>query len=147
MTSRLTALTLALSLATGGCVTTTHKLVLTGNPLRDQAIACEKECRWFRMPAARRCEQQTFGSESCTQFQSEDEYAQCLDTCPGALAIDGGSCPSPAQSGVICVETARANRAAIGGGVFGVGGTVAGVVIVSAIASCPLWLLILFLSL
>src|SRR5262245_7500773 len=138
MTSRLTAITLALSLATGGCVTTTaHKLVLNDNPLREQAIACEKECRWFRMPAVRRCEQR-FDGESCTQFQSEDAYAECLDACPGAVFRDGDSCSRPAEPGVICVETERANRAGIGAGVFGVGGTAAAVIIVSAIASSPL---------
>jgi hypothetical protein len=147
MTSRLTAITLALSMAAGGCVTTTaHKLVLTDNPLRDQAIACEMECRWFRLPAARPCEQ-TFGGESCTQFRSEDEYAQCLDTCPGAAFRDGGSCPRPAVPDVICVETTQANRAGIGAGLFGVGGTVAGVVIVSAIATTPCWLLFFLLVL
>jgi hypothetical protein len=130
MTSRLPAITLALALATGGCVTTAHKLVVTDNPLRDQAIACEKECRWFRMPAVRHCEQR-FDGESCTQFQSQDAYAECLDTCPGAAFRDGASCPRPAEPGVICVETERANRAAIGGGLFGVGGPP------PASSSCP----------
>jgi hypothetical protein len=146
MTSRLTALTLALSLAAGGCVTTTaHKLVLTDNPLRDQAIACEKECRWFGRPA-HGCEQ-TPGHEGCTVGRGESEYAACLDTCPGAVAVDDGACPAPAARDVICVETARANRAAIGGGALGVGGIAGTVLIVSAIATTPWWLLFLFLAL
>jgi len=74
-------------------------------------------------------------------------HAQCLDTCPGAAFRNGDSCPRPVESGVICVETTRASRAAIGGGVFGIGGTVAGVVIVSATATAPWWLLFLFLAL
>ena len=59
--------------AGGGCVmTTAHNLVLTDNPLREQAIACERECRLLRAPAAKPCEQ-AFGGESCTQPRSEDE--------------------------------------------------------------------------
>src|SRR5262245_20725621 len=121
MTSRLTAITLALSLATGGCVTTTaHKLVLNDNPLREQAITCERECRWFG-GHGHGCEQ-TPGHEGCTVDRGESQYAACLDTCPGAAAIDDGACPSPAEPGIICVETARANKGAIAGGALGVGG-------------------------
>ena len=142
MTSRLTALTLALSLSAGGCVTTTaHRLVLTDNPLREQAIACEQRCRGLRAPAHNTCEQ-TPGHEGCTvPVGSEDDYAACLDNCPGSRVKDGDSCPDSPSADVICVETSRANKGAIAGGV----GATATLVVVIAILSSPVVLLTLFI--
>jgi hypothetical protein len=127
MTSRLIAITLSLGM--GGCVTTTaHQLVLTDNPLRERAIACEQQCEKLRAPVRSACEQ-TLGHEGCTVPRgSEAEYAECLDNCPGARAKDGASCPDPPVPGVICVETTRANAGAIAGGVG------AGTVIVATLA-------------
>jgi hypothetical protein len=137
-------MTLALSLATGGCFTTrAHQLVLSGNPLRDQAIACERECRWLQVPAGKPCEQ-TFAGASCREPDAKDRYAECLDTCPGAGFKDGGSCPRPAAPGVICVETTQANPGPLAGGVLGVGGVVAGILITSAIVTSPWWLVFIF---
>jgi hypothetical protein len=141
MTFRL-AITLALSVAAGGCVTTTaHQLVLTDNPLRDQAIACEKKCQALRAPAHPTC-QEELGHTGCTvPGGSEEDYANCLDTCPGSRAKDGASCADPPLPGVICAETTRANKGAIAGGV-GAGATIA---LTIAILSSPVILLTLFL--
>jgi hypothetical protein len=121
MTSRLTAVTLTLSLATGGCFSSTaHQLVLTDNPLREQAIACEQLCRGLRAPAHNVCER-TPGQEGCTvPVGSQDDYASCLDTCPGSRSKDGASCPDPPVPGLICVETSHANAGGIAGTVVAV---------------------------
>ena len=112
MPRRTIAAALTVSLVAAGCVTTTaHRLVLTDNPLRDQAVACEAKCR---------------GS-----FVDSDRYAACLDDCPGARATDGASCPHP-DPGAFCVETTKANAGGI------VGGVVAVVAIALAIAALSL---------
>lgn len=137
MTSRRIAILLAL--AAGGCVTTTaHQLVLIDNPLRDQAIACEQQCAKLRAPAQQPCEQ-IMGHEGCTvpRGGSEADYAECLDNCPGARAKDGASCPDPPVPGVICVETNRANKGAIAGGV----GASAALVLLIVVLSSPVLLL------
>jgi hypothetical protein len=144
MTSRLTAITLALSLGASACVTTTaHQLVLTDNPLRDQAIACERKCQALRAPTKTTCQEES-GHTGCTvPGGSDDDYAECLDTCPGSRAKDGASCPDPAVPGVICIETSRANKGAIAGGV-GAGATIA---VTIALLSSPVFLLTLFILL
>lgn len=144
MTNRLTGITLALALAGGGCVTTTaHQLVLTDNPLRDQAIACERQCQPLRVPA-QGCVQ-TPGHEGCTvPIRGDDVYAACLDKCPGSRAKDGASCDVPPIPGVICVETTRANAGGIAGGVAGGTALVTVIVVAVAVASSPLWLLLFF---
>jgi hypothetical protein len=145
MTSRLTAITLALALAAGGCVTTTaHQLVLTDNPLREQAIACEKKCQALRAPDRSTCQDEPDHHTGCTVPRgSDDDYAECLDTCPGSRAKDGASCPDPPVPGVICIETTRANKGAIAGGV-GAGATIA---VTIALLSSPVVLLTLLILL
>jgi len=144
MTSRLTAMTLTLALAVGGCVTTTaHQLVLTDNPLRDQAIACEKKCQALRAPVKSTCQEES-GHTGCTvPGGSDEDYADCLDTCPGSRAKDGASCPDPEVPGVICIETSRANKGAIVGGV----GAGAAITVTIAILSSPIVLLTLLILL
>ena len=144
MRLRLIAVTLALSVGAAGCVTTTaHSLLLTGNPLRDQAIACEQSCQKLRAPVQAPCDQMT-GHVGCTvpRAGSEQDYASCLDNCPGARATDGSSCPDPPESGVICVETSRANAGAIAGGV----GATAGLVLIIVILSSPFLLLAILIA-
>ena len=139
MTSRLTAITLTLSLAAGGCVTTTaHMVVLTDNPLREQAIACEQKCRGLRGPEHPACEQ-TPGHQGCTvPVGNEADYARCLDTCPGSRSKDDASCPDPPIAGVICAETSHANAGGITGtvvAVIGIGLAVAAFAILLSFAS------------
>lgn len=143
MTARLIALTLAVAAAAGGCVTTTtHRLVLADNPHRAEAIACEKECRWFRAPDRGPCEI-TFASETCGHpGGSEDQYAACLDTCPGAATRESASCPDQPTPDDICLETSGVNAAALAGG-----GVAAGIVVtIAAILASGPWLLIILLA-
>ena len=108
MPTRLTAVTLTLLLASSSCVTTTaHRLALVDNPMRDQAIACAAKCRLLGAPS---------------RPESADQYAACLDNCPGARAKDGATCVEPGPD-VICVETTKADTGGIGGAIFAAVGT------------------------
>jgi hypothetical protein len=141
---KLRAMALALSLGSGCVTTTAHRLVLAGNPLREQAIACEKKCQPLREPVREPCEQ-AFGGEHCTQSAgSPGDYAACLDNCPGVRVKDDDSCPDPPGPDVICVETTSANAGAIVGGL----GATATVVVVLALLSSPvvLWTLVILAS-
>jgi len=92
MTFRLAAIVLTLSVAAGGCSTTTaHRLPFADNPRREQALACEAQCR----PLAAR------------GLSGHKQYAECIDRCPGAVATES-DCPAPVP-GVICVETHAGN--------------------------------------
>ena len=91
MTFRLAIVALTLSLAAGGCTTTTaHRLPFADNPLREQALACEAKCRPLATPSS----------------SGRDQYAGCIDGCPGAVVTNATICPAPVP-GVICVETQR----------------------------------------
>src|SRR6185369_15626715 len=93
---------LAVALSQAGCaITTAHRLSLDGNPLRAKAEMFEADCHaeLDRWPPNRLA------------------YARCLDSCPGATAIDGGSCANqPATSDAFCEETTRPNPSGIAGG-------------------------------
>jgi hypothetical protein len=69
---------------------------------------------------------------------SEDDYARCLDTCPGSRSKDDASCPDPPIPGVICAETSHASRGGIAGtvvAVIGIGLAVAAFAILLSFAS------------
>jgi hypothetical protein len=117
---------LAALIAAGGCATSTaHRVALTGNPLREQAIACEATCR--------------------TRQPDQGDYARCLDTCPGASAIDDASCPQPPTPDVICVKTYKPNPGGIAGGTIAVITGATAVLAVAALASLPAWVVLFIL--
>jgi len=92
VTFRLAVVVLTLSLAAGGCTTTTaHRLPFADNPLREQALACEAGCRPLATPNSSNWEQ----------------YAACIDGCPGAVVTNATTCPVPPVPGVTCFETHR----------------------------------------
>lgn len=96
MTFRLAIVAVTLSLAAGGCTTTTaHRLPFADNPLREQALACEAKCRPLATPSS----------------SGRDQYAACIDGCPGAVVTNATICPAPPVPGVICVETQRSRGA------------------------------------
>jgi hypothetical protein len=98
--------------AAAGCWTTTaHRLPVTSNPLRAEAETCERHCRSLAPPADRA------------------SYAACLDSCPGATADDGQSCPLPPSPGVVCAETHKASK----------GGFAAGIWVVIGLVALSLW--------
>jgi len=103
----------AAALSQAGCaITTAHRLSLDNNPLRQKAEMCEADCHaeLDRWPPNRLA------------------YARCLDSCPGATAIDGGSCADqPATSDAFCEETTRPNPSSIAAG------TIAAVVVGAAL--------------
>ena len=139
MWGRTIAATLTVSLVAAGCTTTTtHRLVVLDNPLREQAIACEAKCRAAAGSAAK-AECPPFGGGRCDDspggVADPDRYAACLDACPGTTAVDGASCPHP-DPGAFCVETTKANAGGIIGGTFAVIGI--------ALAVAALWLLFAF---
>jgi hypothetical protein len=117
--------------ASMGCATTTaHRVRLDGNPLRAEAEACERRCAGLLVPVRASCDPSPDDlGRACQPYDIVDRapYATCLDSCPGATAIDGASCPDPAADG-FCAETRKANPGAI------VGGTVAAATVVTAIA-------------
>ena len=92
MTFRLAIVAVTLSLAAGGCTTTTaHRLPFADNPLREQALACEAKCRSLATPSS----------------SGRDQYAACIDGCPGAVVTNATICPVPPVPDVICVVTQR----------------------------------------
>lgn len=137
--------------AASGCVTgTAHQLTLAGNPLREQASACEVACRRQLRPASPAsplpCQDAFTCGEARPSVPPDDgDYARCLDSCPGATVIDGASCPDPPREGVICVKTNKANPGAIAGGTVAVASGVAAVTVIVAVASLPVWLLIILI--
>jgi hypothetical protein len=111
---------IAVVFAATGCATgTAHRLPLAGNPLGDQARACESACRRLIRPVSAPT---TCGNVfSCDEGRplappDDGDYGRCLDSCPGATAVDGASCPDPPEEGVVCVKTYRANAAGIAAG-------------------------------
>src|SRR4051794_20907225 len=129
-----------------GCVTSTaHMLPVAGNPLQAQAQACELACHRLLVPPPKPadCERSAGLRTNCIQaYPDRSGYARCLDTCPGARAIDGSSCPDPPLPGVACEETHRANAGGIIGGAVGVGAITLLLVVVVAIASLPVIILL-----
>lgn len=149
MGNRTTAWCVAASIACGGCVTgTAHRLPLAGNPLREQAMACEADCRSHLKVSSSHGKYR----ESLTETESRpppdrSAYAVCLDGCPGATAVDGASCPDLPTTDVICEKTYKANPGGIAGGAVAVSAVGALVVVLAAIATLPpLVLLVLLLS-
>jgi hypothetical protein len=139
---------IAVLAAGSGCTTgTAHRLPLAGNPLRAQASACEAACRRQLRSAGAPC-RDTIACEEDRPAAPPDEssYARCLDSCPGATAIDGASCQVPPEEGVICVETSRANPGGIAGGTVAVASGVTVVLVIAAIASLPLWVLVIAIA-
>jgi hypothetical protein len=111
-----------------GCVTSTaHRLRLDGNPLRQQAEACEARCGRLAEPDG-------------------DGYARCLDSCPGATAVDGASCPDPPVPDEVCVTSSKANPGGIAGGTVAVASGVTVVLVVVGLASLPVWVLVLLIA-
>jgi hypothetical protein len=70
------------------------------------------------------------------------DYAECLDRCPGASAIDGASCPDPPVPDEVCVKTYKANPGGIAGGTVAVASGVTVVLLIAALGSLPVWVLI-----
>jgi hypothetical protein len=134
-----TAFLALLVLAAGlGCSTTTaHRLPLASNPLRDEAETCERHCRSLLVPVSV-CgpgEAVETPCDSAARYVDRDRYAACLDSCPGATAVDGASCPAPPAPGAVCEETRKANAGGIAGGVIAAAAIVISIVLVSAISS------------
>jgi hypothetical protein len=120
-----------------GCVTgTAHMLPVAGNPLRAQAEACELACHQkLGPPTSTACVGAMRASDDCSQTsQDRDSYARCLDSCPGARAIDGNSCPDPPLPGGICEMTSRANVGGMIGGTVAVVAVLALVLLLHAVA-------------
>jgi hypothetical protein len=72
---------------------------------------------------------------SCDPSQTSIDrapYAACLDSCPGATAIDGASCPEPSTPGVVCEETHKPNAGGIAGGALAVAALILAVALVTA---------------
>jgi hypothetical protein len=119
-----------------GCATSTaHRLPLAGNPLRFEATACELRCR-TRLPAPTRVPSDEAGPlcDAANQVVDRGPYAACLDSCPGATAVDGAAC-APPTPGVVCEQTSRANPGAIAGGVVAVVALVVAAILVAAASS------------
>lgn len=108
---------------------TAHMLPIAGNPLREEAAACEVSCRRLIRPA--------------TAAADDSDYARCLDRCPGATAIDGESCPDPPLPGVICEKTYKPNAGGIVGGTVAVASGVTAALLIAAIASLPVWVIVI----
>ena len=132
----------------GGCATgTAHRLPIASNPLRREASHCEVACRSLIRPATSVACSESF---SCNEARppappDESEYARCLDGCPGATAIDGASCPDPAEEGVVCVKTYKANVGGIVGGTAAVVGGAVAIAGIALAASLPAWFLLVLL--
>ena len=119
-------------------------LPIAGNPLQAQAQACELACHRLLVPqpVPADCDCPVGPRANCMQaFAGRNDYARCLDTCPGARAVDGSSCPDPPLPGLVCEETSRANAGGIIGGTVAVGAIVLLLVVVVAIASVPVVIL------
>jgi hypothetical protein len=124
-----------------GCVTgTAHMLPVAGNPLRAQAEACELKCHELLGPPTRTtCPDALGATVHCAPpAEDRDRYAHCIDSCPGARAVDGDSCPEPPLAGVICENTYRANVGGIIGGTVAVVAIVLLVGVIAVIASSPI---------
>jgi hypothetical protein len=108
--------------AAAGCLTTTaHRLPIASNPLRPEAETCEQSCRSLLVVTARACGTGMDPKRWCdpsVPYVDRDPYAACLDTCPGATADEGQSCPQPPAPGVVCAETHKASRGALAAGVL-----------------------------
>ena len=127
-----------LALASGACSTTTaHRLPLSSNPLRAEAEACERRCRSLLVPVSACWPGTTLESpcDSTARYVDREPYAVCLDSCPGASAVDGTSCPASAGAGVLCEETSKANPGGVAGGVVAAVGIVLGLLVASAALS------------
>jgi len=107
---------LLVALALTGCTTTTrYRVPLAQNPMRTEALACERTCQ---------------------EHEEQREYLSCLETCPGVTIVPG-TCSGPENRGpeAICREDSRLSD---GGKVMigvGIGATLlAGLVYVAAAA-------------
>jgi hypothetical protein len=129
---------LMLAVASLACMTiTAHRLPLSGNPLRAEAEACERRCRSLLVETSA-CGPGTTLETSCdatARYVDREPYAVCLDSCPGASAVDGTSCPASAGPGVLCEETSKANSGGIAGGVVATIGIVLGIIVAAAAVS------------
>lgn len=73
------------------CSTTTaHRVPITGNPAAEAAVACVEACR------------RSAGSTT---------YVDCLDGCPGAIAVRGQRCNPHRGVEAACVETTEPDAA------------------------------------
>jgi len=121
-----------------GCVTSTaHRLPIASNPLRAEAETCEQRCRSLLVPVSV-CGAGMDLETPCdpaARYVDRDPYAQCLDSCPGATAVDGASCPRPPAAGVVCEETRKANAGGVAGGAIAAVAIVVSIILVSAVSS------------
>jgi hypothetical protein len=71
------------------CSTTTaHRVPITGNPAAEAAVACVEACR---------------------TSAGRTTYVDCLDRCPGAIAVRGQRCNPHRGVEAACVETTEAD--------------------------------------
>jgi hypothetical protein len=122
-------------LASLGCVTSTaHRLPIVNNPLRAEAEDCEARCHALLRPVSA-CGPGTDLEAPCdpaARYVDRDPYAKCLDSCPGATAIDGASCSDHPSPDDVCEQTHKANAGGIAGGVVAVAAIVGSILLVSA---------------
>jgi hypothetical protein len=139
------ALLVAAITAHAGCSTVTaHRLPIASNPLREEASRCEVSCRRFIRPGS--APLSCADSYGCNQARparpDQSEYGRCLDSCPGATAIDGDSCPDVPEEGVVCVKTSKPSVGTIVGVSVAIGYVVVGTIVVGALFGPPAWLLV-----
>lgn len=144
MRFRIAFLVAAVTAQVGCSTVTAHRLPIASNPLRKEASRCEVSCRRFIHPgpAPLSCADSYGCNESRSAPPDKSEYGRCLNSCPGATAIDGGSCPEVPEEGVVCVKTSRPNVGTIVGVSVAIGYVVVGTIVAGALLGPPALLVV-----